>query len=66
VVRTERPYVFRAKGAAFNFEAGATPQLVELGALPQARMRTAPLELRFGGYSENPRENEMICNGLEL
>ena len=31
MVRTERPYVFRAKGAAFNFEAGATPQLVELG-----------------------------------
>ena len=63
MVRTERPYVFRAKGAAFNFEAGATPQLVKL---PQARMRTAPLALRFGGYSENPRENEMICNGLEL
>ncbi len=30
MVRTERPYVFRAKGAAFNFEAGATPQLVKL------------------------------------
>ena len=29
MVRTERPYVFR-EGAAFNFEAGATPQLVKL------------------------------------
>jgi len=29
VVRTERPYVFR-EGVAFNFEAGATPQLVKL------------------------------------